>query len=194
MEDPIPAAIAQFEALNSYRVTLRSSSPQHAPQVIRYAYRKPGWLRMDFETPHRGAVLVYDPEARKVRLWPFGLHRLPRLTLAPDNPLIRDPEGHRVDRSDVGALLRNVHALQLQGETGPVEEQQLGPWRTWHLSVTGAAGYTVEGVHRYQLWLEQSRLFPVKVVSYGADGRPLETVWMDDVEFDAALPQDWFTP
>jgi len=32
------------------------------------------------------------------------------------------------------------------------------------------------------------------VVRYAADGAVQETVWLDDVEFDVALPGDWFRP
>ncbi|WP_024302576.1 hypothetical protein [Pseudogulbenkiania sp. MAI-1] len=191
--DPVAAARQQFDQLDSYRVTLHSSAPHSKPQVIRYTWRKPGFVRMEFVAPYPGALLIYNPHSGKVRLWPFG-PRGPALTLAPDNPLIHGPHGRRVDRSDVGVLLRTVQALQQGGDTAPLGPETVGVWQTQRWAVTGAPGKAMDGVHRFQLWLAERTLFPVKVVSFGLDDKELETVLMDDVEIDVPLPADFFQP
>ncbi len=192
--DPVAAARQQFEQLDSYRVTLRSSTAQHPTQIIRYAYRKPGFVRMEFIAPHPGALLIYSPHSGKVRLWPFGQRARAALTLAPDNPLIRGPYGRSVERSDVGALLRNVQALQAGGDTELRGMETVGRWNARQLVVTGAPGKTVDGVHRFQLWLAEGSLFPVKVASFGLDDEALETVLMDDVEIGVPFAADFFQP
>ncbi|SMF22757.1 LolA family protein [Pseudogulbenkiania subflava] len=193
LADPIAAAQQQFEQLDSYRVTVRSSAPHTQPQVVRYAYRKPGFVRMEFVTPHPGALMIYNPHSNKVRVWPFGQPGF-ALALAPNNPLIRGPHGHRIDRSHVGMLLQAVHALQGGGETTSLGKGAIGRWPVQGWSITGAPGNTVAGVHRFQLWLTQDTLFPVKVVSFGLDGEVQETVLMDDVEIDVPLSADFFQP
>jgi outer membrane lipoprotein-sorting protein len=193
LPEPIAAARQQFEQLDSYRVTVRSSAPHTRQQVARYTYRKPGFVRMEFVTPHAGALMIYNPHSGKVRLWPFG-HPGFALTLAPDNPLIRGPHGHRIDRSHVGMLLQAVQILQAGGDTTLLGESAVGHWTTQGWSITGAPGKTVAGVHRFQLWLAKGTQFPVKVVSFDLDGELLETVLMDDVEVDVALPADFFQP
>ncbi|WP_218568631.1 DUF3047 domain-containing protein [Pseudomonas sp. 2FG] len=85
MADPLAEAELRFRALNAYQVTVRSIAVDGERQVIRYFYRKPGWVRMEFIQPHKGAV-------------------------SPDNPQVRSPRGHRVDRSDAGALRGNLLA------------------------------------------------------------------------------------
>lgn len=192
--DLVAAARQHFEQIDSYRVTIRSTTAQRPAQVIRYAYRKPGFVRMEFVRPHSGAQLVYNPHSGKVRLWPFGQDAFVVLTLAPDNPLIRGPHGRRVDRSDVGVLLRKVQTLQAGGDTTLHGEGMVGRWSTRQLTVTGAPGQSVGGVHRFQLWLAEGTLFPVKVASFGLDNEVLETVLMDDVEIDIPFPADFFQP
>lgn len=192
--DPIATALAQFDQLISYRVTVRSWPEHGARDVIRYSYNKPGAIRMEFVQPHRGAVLVYNPHSGKVRLWPFGLHTLPVLTLSPSNALIQDPSGHQVDQSDAGTLLRNIRRLQQGGSTSVVGEEPLEHGMALHLSISGASGQSVSGVHRYQVWLERSHGFPVRVMSYGMADELLETVRMDDVEFDVVFPAHFFDP
>ncbi|AFQ49074.1 membrane protein [Burkholderia sp. A9] len=193
--DPVTVAQAHFDHVHSYRATIRSSARSGEHTEIRYAYLKPGFVRMDFVSPHHGAVLAYDPDAGKVRLRPFGEHAPPALTLSPSNPLVRDRSGHRVDRSDVGELLRNVHALQQGGATVTEGEETVGGRSALRVSVTGAPAHVVGGVHRYRLWLDAEDGFPLKVVSFAdGDGEPLETVTLDDVEIDVAFPARFFAP
>ncbi|HEY3598386.1 MAG TPA: DUF1571 domain-containing protein [Paraburkholderia sp.] len=182
--DLIADAQARFAALTNYEVMLRSTPADGEPVEVRYRYRKPGFVRVDFICPHAGAALLYSPETRKVLLWPFGFQTFPALTLSPDNLLIRGPSGHRIDRSDLGALLANVRKLQNTGDTCVTGDHMIGPHRATYLLVTGAADCAVDGVHRYQLWLDETTGLPVKVRSDDEHGE-IETVWMDDLRIDA---------
>lgn len=192
MADPLTQAEARFAALHSYQVTLRSSDAAGEQEVIHYYFRKPGWVRMDFERPHHGAVLVYAPDTRRVRLWPFGLGRWPALDLAPDSPLLRNPHGHRVDRSDVGMLLAKMRALRERGGALPLGDAVLAGRPATGLEITGAAGAAAE--HRYRVWLARDTDFPLRVDSFGADGGLIESVDMSDARIDVAFPDGFFTP
>lgn len=192
--DPIILAQKNFEHIESYQVRIVSKSAQGDNNVIRYSYRKPGYVRMDFTEPHPGAVLVYNPISDTVRLWPFGLHQFPVLNLSPANSLIRDQNGHRVDQSDVGTLLRNIRSLQQGGKTTVVGKEVLLGQPVLHVSIYGSAGFTVSNVHRSELWLENSHHFPIKVVSYDIDEHVIETVFMDAIVFNIPFPDNFFTP
>lgn len=192
--DPVAEALARFERLTSYQLTLRSLGPRDM-QVMRYAYRKPGFVRMDLVSPFRGAVLTYSPISRRVRLWPFGSpHRHPGFSLSPDNRLVRSAKGHRVDQSDVGTLLANLQRLQQQGESGLLGETAIGNKSALHLIVDGKGRARVGEVSRYEVWLDSERLFPLKVVSFDRQGQAIETVLLENIEFDPPLPDDFFTP
>lgn len=193
-DDPIDVALRHFEQIESYQVRVRSQPVAGDLTVIRYSYRKPGYVRMDFAEPHNGAALVYDPVSGKVRLWPFGVNSLPVLSLLPTNSLIRDKNKHRVDQSDIGTLLRDIRRLQQGGKTNILGEEVLVQQPVLHLSVTGLAGVTVDNVHRYDVWLEKNQNFPVKVVSYGADGQQRETVVMDAMIVNVHFPEHFFAP
>src|SRR3569623_2203195 len=112
--EPFLAAIDHYRDVDAYLVTVKSTAAGKT-DVMHYAYNKPGLGRMDFVSPHQGAVLVYDPAAHKAKLWPFGYHSFPSLCLSPDNGLIQCPTGLRVDRSDVGVLLEYAKALLAGG-------------------------------------------------------------------------------
>ncbi|MGB5133462.1 MAG: hypothetical protein WBO00_12630 [Steroidobacteraceae bacterium] len=193
MADLLDLAIERFGAVESYRVTIRSSHAK-GEEELRYFYRKPGLVRMEFFRPHAGAVLIYDPSTGRVRLWPFGAGRFPELHLRPDNPLIRNARGQRVDHSDVGSLLNNVRALRQDGKMKSPGAEMLAGRPVRHIEVAGTKDFTVAGVHRYQLWLDAASLFPVKVVSRDLNDAVIESVRMDDAEIDGTLPDSLFDP
>ncbi|VEA66727.1 Uncharacterised protein [Serratia plymuthica] len=192
--DPILLSLQHFEQIQSYQVMVRSLSPSDDTKIIRYSYRKPGYVRMDFTRPHSGAVLIYNPVNGKVKLWPFGVGNFPVLSLSPTDSLIQDANGHRVDQSDFGVLLNNIRSLQHEGTTTPLGEDIIAGKSTLHLSVVGPEGKTVDAVHRYDIWLDKKSGFPAKVVSYALDGKMLETVFMDAMVINIHFPPDFFAP
>lgn len=190
--DPIDAAIERYRAVASYQVTLRSSHGDES-DVIRFSYKRPGFVRMDFVQPHEGAVLIYSPLTNDVRLWPFG-ERFFSLTLSPENRLVQSPTGQRVDRSDIGALLDNVKSLQRKGGTTVLGEEMVGGRKTMRLAVSAAGDRVAGNVRQYELWLDSATLLPLKVVSRDANNEIIETVVMDDLQINVTLPDRLFDP
>lgn len=192
--DPVTAALARFEQVNAYQLTLRSQGGR-GEEILHYTYQQPGFVRMDMVKPYRGAVLIYDPHEHDVRLWPFGgPGRRAGLTLSPSNRLVRSSRGHRVDESDVGTLLRSVQRLQQHGELRQLGEATVGGHGVHHLVVEGKEGQTVGEVARFELWLDDQTLFPRKVISYDRHGDRIETVMMEDIVIDPVLSRDVFSP
>lgn len=190
--DPIGAAIERYRTVESYQVTLRSSYGDQS-DIIRYFYKKPGFVRMDFVQPHKGAVLIYSPLTKEVRLWPFG-RRFFSLTLSPKNRLVLSPTGHRVDRSDIGVLLDNVKTLQRNGRTTVLGEEIVVGKKTTRLVVAGTGAFVVDNVHQYDLWLDSVTLLPLKAVSRDLKDEIIETVEMDDLNVNVKLGNELFNP
>lgn len=191
--DIIPAALTRYENVASYQTTLRVSHGR-SNEIIKYFYKKPGFIRMAFVTPHKGALLLYDPTTKRVRLQPFGNTKAFSLTLNPDNPLVKSPSGHRVDESDIGTLLGRVLALQKQGQATAAGEESVGGKSTVLINVEGKQGFTVDGTNRFLLNLDAATLLPVQVRTYDSAGRLLETVLMDDLEIDIPFDEQFFKP
>jgi hypothetical protein len=92
-----------------------------AIQKFLYTFKKPDRIRLDFETPHSGLVLVYPDQNGKAVLRPPGLGRFFALHLGPGNSLLRMSSGQRIDETDLGLLIKNIgHSLTDQ-RRGPVE-------------------------------------------------------------------------
>jgi hypothetical protein len=190
--DPVPSALlaaaeAAFTALTTYTLTVHSHPENGDPVALRYSFRKPGFIRMDFIRPHAGATLIFNPRTHSARVWPFGFPRFPSLALDPGNPMIRGPQGHRVDQSDLGTLVRNLCALEKSGVAAIADAGD-----PTCLVVEGAPGRKVAGVHRYRVWFDPACSLPNRVISEDDLGERIESVTMDDLRIDAALPEDFF--
>lgn len=190
---PVADAIGHFQSIETYRVTIHSFHADGEEHIL-YYYKKPGYVRMEFIKPHAGAVLIYSPQTQRVRLWPFGQGHFPELDLSPGNPLIRSSRGQHVDRSDIGALFENIRTLQEQGRTELLGNETLDGHAVLHLSTTGSGSFMVAGVHRFEWWLDTTTLFPAKVISRDVHDAILESVSMDALEINPALPDAMFNP
>ncbi len=52
-----------------------------------YTFKKPKWIRLDFESPHSGMVLVYPDKNGKVVVRPGGVAHIFQSHLSAGNPL-----------------------------------------------------------------------------------------------------------
>jgi negative regulator of sigma E activity len=189
--DPVTAALENFQHLQSYQVTLQSNTKGQS-EIIRYSYKKPGFVRMEFVKPYRGTVLVYNPKKKKVRLRPFSFLKTLVLTLEPDNRFLISSKGHRVDASDIGVLLKMVKELQQHGATRRSGSETIGGKESIRISVEGNNSFTVNFINQYVLWLDRSTLFPLKVRAYNLEGDLIEEVLMDDLKINIEFPDDFF--
>jgi len=189
--NPVDSALANFRQLDSYRVTLRSGHGDSV-EVIRYSYKKPGFVRMDFINPHNGAQLVYNPVSKNVRLRPFGFAKLLVLTLSPDNSLVKSARGHRVDASDLGSFLQQVQRLQEHGKTKIEGETTVGRNGALMVSVVGDKDIVLTGVHSYRLWLDKTTLLPLKTMAYDHNGKLIDEVVFEDLELNPELADELF--
>ncbi len=190
--DVISSAIENYGQVASYKVTLRSRN-EESSEKIRYFYKKPGYVRMEFVEPHNGSVLVYDPTSNEVKVRPFGFIKSLVFTLSPDNRLIKSSKGHTVDESDIGALLEMVHTLKMNGTVEVLGNKRIGERETIKVKITGRDGFTVgSNISHYLLWMDTGSLLPIKVSAYDKDGDLIEEVLMDDLEINVELGSGFF--
>lgn len=190
-DDSISKAIKSYEKLSTYSVTLRSIRSSSS-QIIRYYYKKPGFVRMEFVNPHRGAVLIYNPETKEARLWPFSAMNSFFITLSPDSRLIKSPTGHTVDKSDIGELLTTAKRLQDNGKAEVLRIEGVAGRKANLIEIEGYGDFAVDGIHRYHLWLEQKTSLPLKASSFDLEGNLIEEVLMEDLEVDVKLDEGLF--
>lgn len=183
--------IESFNKISSYSTLLKSEG-ENGDNIIHYFYKKPGFIKMVFVKPHEGATLVYNQETHKVKLKPFKYLSSFTISLKPDSPLITDPKGHTVDKSDLGALLKNVLILSKNG-TEEIRNKEVNNKNIYSmLSVKGTEGFDVEGVFKYVLWIDTKINLPVRVESYDSNLNLLEKVILDDLTVNVEFSDNFF--
>ena len=191
-ENPLERARAAFESLDTYTAIINSYAGGN--ERIRYYFKKPGYIRMEFISPHKGALLVYNPVTGKVRLRPFGLIKPLMLTLSPENRLIRSPRGHTVDRSHLGALIENALKLEAMGSLKTVGMEEVHGKEALKVEVKAEAGFESDGVNRHLLWFDTEHLLPIRAEGYDAEGTLVEGVYMDELILEVHISNSMFTP
>jgi len=175
-------AAEEFQSITSYSATLRSFG--NSDHIISYRYQKPGYVRMDFVKPHKGAALVYRPDTGKVQLRPFGFSKFLKLTMKPSAKLILSPSGHRVDESDLGVLLENAQRLAQQGSVEILLEEIKHETPMLVVKITGDPEILIDGVHSYLLWMDKSLKLPRIVEAYDDQEQLIEGLFIDDLRIN----------
>ncbi|WP_243363872.1 sigma-E factor regulatory protein RseB domain-containing protein [Fundidesulfovibrio terrae] len=162
--------------------------------TIRYFYKKPGKIRMEFMEPHAGTVLVYDPAKKAVTLRPFASERELNLTLGPGASLVKGPLGHRVDESDIGVMITRARLLMEHGQARVLGEENIGGRRTTILEVESGQGFSLAGTTRWLISLDEKNWLPLRIMAYGESGNLIEDLRMDDLELDVQMDDSLFRP
>lgn len=112
-----------YARISNYQATLEIRTHTSRGNVeekrLRYAFQKPYRIRLDFESPHPGMIVIYPYKDGKVRVRPGGLLRFLTLTLDPSSSLLEASPGQRIDQTDLGLLIRNISrsvAAPLEGD------------------------------------------------------------------------------
>ncbi|MBI9090176.1 MAG: hypothetical protein JEZ12_13250 [Desulfobacterium sp.] len=170
--------------MTNYTTLLDSEGEDGRTRII-YAYQKPGFIRMDFIHPHRGARLIFDPIRNRVTLRPFST-RLITLNLSPENRLITDQRGHTVDHSDLGALIRSATGYAKEGTVTLLPPEVVEGLTCPRLMIKSVQG-------TYQLWVHPKLGLPIKVIKRFSDGSR-ETVFLRNLAVDVPPDSIEFKP
>jgi outer membrane lipoprotein-sorting protein len=161
-----------------------------ATEKFLYTFKKPNHIRLDFESPHKGMILVYPDKNGKVGVRPAGLARLLKLHLAPDSRLLKGSSGQRIDQTDLGLLIRNIaHSLtdQRRGPAGITEEN--GYVR---IRVLAADHFRADVVTLYQFFIDKELWLPAKVEEFTPDGHPERRITFQELTTNNSVPDGFF--
>lgn len=173
-------------------MTIRSKNDRGKDEWFRYSYKEPGFVRIDFIRPHDGATLIYSPVLKCAPLWPFGIDHFPGLDLHPHNALITSAQGHYVDQSDVVSLFKKILLLERSGQIEQLDKDISATQKKQHFLITGMNGFSVDGVHQYDLWFDDVSHFLIKMIGRNLQGKIIETVTMENLQININFPVSFF--
>ncbi len=157
---------------------------------VLYTFKKPEWIRLDFESPHPGMVLVYPDRNGKAVVRPSGWARFLKLRLAPDSFLLKVSSGQRIDQTDLGLLIKNISQSLTNRHHGQVEaEEKAGHIR---LRVLADNHFRKGIVTRYQFLIDGRLWLPVEVEESTPDGILERLVVFRSLRVNIGVPDSFF--
>ncbi len=194
----IDTLISRMEAawmqVNDYRTTVdikaytRDNAVEH--EKFRYTFKKPEHIRLDFETPHPGMVLVYPDNDGKVVVQPGGLARLLKLHLSTDNRLLRNASGQRVDQTHIGILIRNIARSLTDQRRGPVEIVKDNGYVK--VSVLSSDHFRPQVITFYRFFIDAAVWLPTRVEELTPEGKMERDITFQGLKINNGFPDSLF--
>ncbi len=160
-------------------------------QKLLYTFKKPNKIRLDYEYPHRGMVVVFPDSGGKVAIRPPLFGGMLKLHLDPGSDLLEISPGQQIHETDLGVLIRNI--------AHTVTDMYLGD-----LKVTEESGYV--RIHvlsdnpfrpgvptRYVFTIDRRLSLPVAVRESTADNVLQRTVSYENLKLNSGIPDSVFS-
>jgi len=182
-----------YAAVKDYRVlvqvVLAGENAGRRTEEFVYTFKKPRQVRMDYQMPQPGTIVIFPDEEGKVLVRPWGWRFLD-LHLAPDSLLLTDPSGQRVDQTDFGLLVRNLSRSMDGGRRGPLEILE----DNHHIEIEVVAeNHFREGkVTRYQFTIDKKTYFPAEIEEWTPEGVLERKITFQNLAINTGVPDSFF--
>ena len=150
-----------------------------------YTFKKPKKIRLDFESPHAGMIVIYPDQDGKVLLRRFFTFHL-----APDNFFLRDSSGQRIDQTDIGLLIEKMAESLADHRRGALEmtedEQEI------RIRVVADDHFRKGVVTQYQFFIDKKLFLPVRVEELTTGGLLERTIVFRSLKMNIDVPDSFF--
>jgi outer membrane lipoprotein-sorting protein len=186
--EAIYATVMDYQSTVEVTSTGQDGSP--AREKFLYTFKRPKRIRIDFEVPHPGTVVIYSNKDRKVRVRPWGAKGIFELHLDPDSFLLRLSSGQRVDQTDLGLLIVKIRESMEDRRRGPVELSESES--AVEMSVA-ADNHFREGVTtRYRFSIDKKTWLPVQIEEFSLEGAFERMILFIDLRTNIGVPDSTF--
>ncbi len=177
------AGVDDYQAKVEVRTYRKDSS--FASEKFLYTFKRPERIRLDFESPYSGMILIYPDENGKVELRRFFTFHL-----APDSLLLRVAPGQRIDQTDLGLLIRNIARSLTDHRRGPVEVTE--DERDTRIRVLADDHFREGVLTLYEFVIDKQFWLPVQVGESKPDGILERTVIFRNLRTNIGVTDRFF--
>jgi len=182
-----------YEAVRDYTVSVQvinaAEGGAKRTEEFTYTFKKPRQLRMDFQIPQSGTIIVFPDEEGKVLVRPWGW-RFMDLHLAPDSLLLTNFSGQRVDQTDFGLLIRNIGRSMGGGQRGPLEILEEDQYVS--IRVLAENHFREGKLTKYQFTIAKDTFLPAEIEEWSPDGIPERKIIFRDLAVNTGVPDSFF--
>ena len=161
-------------------------------QKLVYTFKKPNKIRLDFESPHEGMIVLYPDDEGKVLVRPSGWASAFTLHLDAKSSLLEISPGQQINQTDLGILIRNIaHSitdfylgdLQVSSDSEEIIVRMLSD-NPFHRGTPTRYAFFIDT----RLWL------PVKVQEYTPSGKLERRVIYEKLKLNTGISDSIFSP
>ncbi len=154
------------------------------PEEFLYSFKKPKRIRLDFETPHRGAVLVYPDKKGEVLVKLPGVEGILPLHLPPDSPRLM-MGGQRIDQTDMGLLIDNIARSLTHERAGSLTITETAQFLD--VRVLALNHFAKDVITLYRFIIDKTLWLPIAVEQSNPHGVPQRTVKFEHLKINPGL-------
>ena len=177
------AGVKDYQANMEIRAYRKDGS--YKTKRFLYTFQKPNRIRLDFESPYAGMIVVYpDREGKVVLRWFFTIH------LAPDNSLLQDSSGQRIDQTGMGLLIEKMAESLTDHRRGPLEITE--DEKEIRIRVVADDHFRKGVVTQYQFLIDKKLFFPVRVEELTTGGLLERTIFFRSLKRNIDVPDSFF--
>jgi len=184
-----------YSKVDNYRMEVEITKPADEgawkEERFTYTYKRPNQIRIDFHKPHGGTIVVYPAKDGKVFLRPWGWRFLD-FHVAPDNILLADPSGQRVDQTDLGLLIRNIERCMSEGRRGLLEISE--EERSIVVEVLSEDLFRKGENTHYTFVIEKESWLPTEIREAAPGGSPKRRIVFSEIELNPGVKESFFRP
>ena len=185
---------ASYAAVKDYQSTVEVTSSSQdgslTTEKFLYTFKKPKQIRIDFEVPYPGMVVIYSDKDGKVRVRPWGAKGIFELHMDPDSFFLRRSSGQRVDQTDLGLLIVKIRESVGEHRKGPVELSESES----AVEISLAADNHFRGgvTTRYRFSIDKKIWLPVQIQEFSLEGSFERKICFLDLRTNIAVPDSTF--
>jgi outer membrane lipoprotein-sorting protein len=185
---------AAYAGVADYRMHVKIKTPvedgSFRTETFLYTFKKPYRIRLDFESPYRGTVLVYPDKEGKVLVRPWGWSSRWEFHLEPDAFLLRNPWGQRIDQTDLGLLIKNISRSIGESRRGPLEiKEEQGHVR---LQVLSENHFRPSRLTQYVFLIDKDIWLPVSIEESTPEGLLERQIHFRNLRLNRGIPESLF--
>ena len=185
---------AAYAAVNDYEMRVEVSGPESEgsgkTERFIYTFKRPHTIRIEYESPHKGTILIYPHKEGKVLVRPWKWMPVFQFHLKPDSIFLNAPSGQQIDETDMGLLIRNIAKSMKQRQRGQVSIMERGG--QIYLGVLAENHFRENVKTRYQFLIDKALWLPVAIQESTPDGVVERNIIFQDFRVNIGVPDSLF--
>jgi len=185
---------AAYAEVNDYEMMVEVRGPESEgsgkTESFIYTFKRPHAIHIEYESPHKGAILIYPHKDGHVLVRPWKWMPFFQFHLKPDSVFLKASSGQRIDQTDMGLLIQNIAKSVKQGQHGEVSITEKGG--QIHLRVLADNHFRENEKTLYRFLIDKALWLPTTIQESTPDGIVERTITFYNLRVNIGVSDSLF--